>query len=141
MLWQLLYSKVTQWNMCMYIFFLKNVIFHHGLSQTNLRKHLYDLCQGYRPLCSSVRTCYWSFLNVIVCIYHPQTPCPSHSHFKMSFKLFVFYFKIHKNHWKKYIALIWSISIASMGDLQLQIFSMNTIWRLLFITGCIFPNC
>ena len=47
---------------------LSYIIFHHGLSQKI----------GYSSLCYAVGPCCLSILNVIVCLYQPQTPSPSH---------------------------------------------------------------
>ena len=51
-----------------YPFFFSYLIFDHGLSQEI----------GYSFMCYIVGTYCLSFLNVIVCIYQPQTPHPSH---------------------------------------------------------------
>ena len=63
----LLYSKVTQSYICTYILF--DMIFHHDLSQET----------GYSCLCCTVGPQCLSILNVMVCIYYPQTPNSSHS--------------------------------------------------------------
>ena len=53
------------------------ILFHYGLSQEI----------GYSSLCYTVGLCCLSILNVIVCIYLPQTPSPSLS-FPKSFFFF-----------------------------------------------------
>ena len=60
MLYQfLLYGKVTQSYIYIYIFFLfLNTLFHHGLSQGN----------RYSCLCFTIRPYCLSILNVIVCL-------------------------------------------------------------------------
>ena len=78
----------------MYILFF-NILFHYGLSQDN----------EYSSLCSTVGPCCLSILNVIVCIYQPQTPTPSlslltsplanTSLFSMSLSLFLFCREVH----------------------------------------------
>ena len=63
MLYQfLLYSKVTQLYIYIYI------IFHHGLSREI----------GYCSQCYAVGPCRLSILNVIVCIYSPKQCCNEH---------------------------------------------------------------
>ena len=61
----LLYSRVTQ--LCTYIHSFLNIFFHYGLSQEI----------GCSYLWYTVGPCCLSILNVIVCIYQPQTPTPS----------------------------------------------------------------
>ena len=63
--------KVTQ----LYTFF-SHAVFHHVLSQET----------GYSSLCCAVGSHGLSILNVIVCIYQPQTPHPSHSLFPPSWQ-------------------------------------------------------
>ena len=62
------YGKVTQLYIYMHSL-KKNIIYHHGLFQETGYN---SLCYTAGPYCSSI-------LNVIDCIYQPQTPCPSHS--------------------------------------------------------------
>ena len=62
----LLYSLVIQTNIYLYSF--SHTIFHHILSQEI----------GYSSLCCTVEPHCLSILNVIVCIYKPQTPPPAH---------------------------------------------------------------
>ena len=59
----LLYSKVTQPYICVHSFL--NIIFHQDI--------------GYSSLCYTAGLHGLSILNVIVCIYQPQTPSPPHS--------------------------------------------------------------
>ena len=63
----LLSSIVTQ--SYIYIHSLSSVIFHHDLSQET---GCSSLCYAAGPHCLSI-------LTVIICIYSPQTPTPSHS--------------------------------------------------------------
>ena len=63
----LLYGKVTQ--AYIYMDSLSYIIFHHVLAQKT----------GYSSLCYTVGTHCLSILSVIVCIYQPQTQCPSFS--------------------------------------------------------------
>ena len=66
-LWQfLLYSIVTQ--SYIYIHCFSHPVFHHVLPQEI----------GYSSLCYAVGPHCLSMLSVIVCIYQPHTPCPSH---------------------------------------------------------------
>ena len=63
----LLYSGVTQSGI--YVHSVSHIILHHGPSQET----------GYRSLrCTAGPHCL-AILNVVVCIYQPQTPRPSHS--------------------------------------------------------------
>lgn len=63
----LLYSGVTQSGI--YVHSVSRIILHHGPSQET----------GYRSLrCTAGPHCL-AILNVVVCIYQPQTPRPSHS--------------------------------------------------------------
>lgn len=52
-----------------YLHSFSHTIFHHILSQEN----------GYSSLCCTVGPRCLPILNVIVCIYQPQTPGPFHS--------------------------------------------------------------
>jgi len=63
----LLDSIVTQ--AYIYRHYFSRIIFHHVLSQVI----------GYNSLCYAVEPHCLSILNVIVCIYQPQTPSSSHS--------------------------------------------------------------
>ena len=66
------YSKVTQSYIHIYIYTHTHILFsffYHVLSQM-IR---------YSSLRYTVGAHWLSILNVIVCIYHLQTPCPSHS--------------------------------------------------------------
>ena len=65
----LLCSKVTQLFIHIYTFFFY-ILFHYGLSQ--------DI--QYSSLCYTLRPCCLSILNIMVCIYQPQTPNPSLPH-------------------------------------------------------------
>ena len=60
----LLYSIVT--HSYIYIHYFFHTIFYHVLSQEI----------GYSSLCCTVETHCLSILNIIVCIYQSQTPCP-----------------------------------------------------------------
>ena len=62
----LLYSLMT--HSYLYIHSLSYSIFHYGLSQET----------GYSSLCYTVGCHCLSILNVIVCIYQPPVPHPSH---------------------------------------------------------------
>ena len=62
----LLYSKATQSNI--YTHSLSPIIFYHGPSQET----------GHSSLCCTGGH-FLPILKVIVCIYQPQTPSPSHS--------------------------------------------------------------
>ena len=63
----LLYSIVTQSYICIHTF--SHTILHHVLFQ--------DI--GHSSLCCTVGPHCFSSLNIIVCIYQPQTSHPSHS--------------------------------------------------------------
>ena len=52
----------------MYVHYFSHIIFHQGLAQET----------GYSSLCYIVRPHRLSILNVILGIYQPQTPYPSH---------------------------------------------------------------
>ena len=70
---QLIYSVVNfyctaKWPSYTYIHSSSYIIFHHCLSQ---EIGCSSLCYTAGPHCSSIP-------NVIVCIYQPQTPSPSH---------------------------------------------------------------
>ena len=58
--------KMTQTHIYIHYFF--NTVLHHVLTQGT----------RHRSLCWTIGPHYLSILNVIVCIYQPQTPCPSH---------------------------------------------------------------
>ena len=58
----LLYSTVTAYTAYSFLC----IIFHHGLSQKT----------GYSVWCYKVGPCCSPIINVIVCIYQPQTPSP-----------------------------------------------------------------
>ena len=77
----LLHYKVTQSFICTHS--LSYIIFHQGLSQGT----------GYSFLCCTVGPHCLSILNEIVCIYQPQTPCPSHiGPYSFFFLSFFFWF-------------------------------------------------
>ena len=63
----LLYSRVTQ--LYIYIHSFSHIMFCHVLSQAI----------AYSSLCCTAGPHCLAILNVIVCIYEPQTPHPSHS--------------------------------------------------------------
>ena len=66
----------SDWVLHIYIHSFFNILFHYGLSQEI----------GYSLLCCTIGPCCLTILNVIVCIYQPQTPSPSLSfpHFPLA---------------------------------------------------------
>ena len=64
----IIYNTHTHTHTYIHTFF-SHSIFHHVLSQESV----------HNPLCCTVGLPCLSILNVIVCIYQPQAPRPSHS--------------------------------------------------------------